>query len=103
MKLLLVLVATLLNLTAFADGGDFEKHKAEALTNIDQRIQKLQETKSCMSAAKDHEGMKACREKMQEFNKAERAEAMQKRSSGIDERIKKLQEEKSKLNEKQNH
>lgn len=44
-------------------GKTFEEKKAHALSKIDMRIGKMQELKSCISAAADMAATKACREK----------------------------------------
>jgi hypothetical protein len=48
-------------------GENFEAHKKEMLENVDKRIQGLQEHKTCVSAAANHDAMKACHEKMKDM------------------------------------
>ena len=48
------------------DGKNFESHKAEILSHIDSRIQKMHEHRGCVSAATDREALKKCRESMRE-------------------------------------
>jgi hypothetical protein len=57
-----------------AEQENFESHKAEVLKNIDERMTKLVEHKACVSAATDPQAMKACRDKMKDWMKAEREE-----------------------------
>jgi hypothetical protein len=45
----------------------FEELKSNMLQNIDLRISKLTEHKSCVSAASDKDALKNCHEKMKEF------------------------------------
>lgn len=67
----IVLCLVLVSQFAFADhheegegkGKTFEEKKANALSKIDMRISKMQELKSCISAATDMAATKACREK----------------------------------------
>ncbi len=79
MKTLLVLVLAFGSLLSFAekpkDDGKFEERKAKLSTHLDKRIAALQESKSCISNAKDDKGLKACHEKMKEHRK-ERRESM---------------------------
>ena len=44
-------------------GPNFEQFKSEVLTRIDARIARNQEEKTCVQAAKNHEDLKACRDK----------------------------------------
>lgn len=44
-------------------GPNFEQFKTEILTRIDARIARIQEEKTCVQAAKNHEDLKACRDK----------------------------------------
>ena len=79
-----------------AEGPDFEKHKAEAVTEIDQRIGKLQQMKSCISGASNHEAVKACRADMKEFREEQRSERIEKRKEALENRLNKLNERKNK-------
>ena len=47
-------------------GSNFEQHRAEILRRIDSRILRNQEEKSCVQAARNHDDIKACREKFKE-------------------------------------
>lgn len=62
------------HLPLFADEHNFEAHKADVLKNIDERMTKLAEHKTCVTAATDPKAMKECREKMKEWMKAEKEE-----------------------------
>lgn len=64
-----------------ADAPDFEKRKAEALTHLNEHIQKLQSHKSCVEAAKDAEALKACREDMQSWRKELRGQMKERREN----------------------
>jgi hypothetical protein len=44
-------------------GANFEQRKSEILKRIDDRIARNQEEKGCVQAAKNHDDLKACREK----------------------------------------
>jgi biopolymer transport protein ExbB/TolQ len=78
-------------LAAGEDTADFEKRKTEALSHIDQMIQKLQETRTCLSAATDREGMKKCRGGMREWHKSERMHRLEERKDRLEERIQKVE------------
>jgi hypothetical protein len=80
---------------AMAEGAKddkFAEHKQKALTEIDERLQKLNEHKACVSAATNVAALEECHKKMQEFRFGERMEHMQNRKERIDERMKKAQE-----------
>lgn len=97
---LMLAFALSLSGSALAAEQDFEKHKQEAMANLDERIQKLNELKGCVSAAADKDALKVCHEKMKEWRHAEHAEHMEKRKGRIDERIKKLEQKKSEVDKK---
>jgi len=44
-------------------GPNFEQHRADIIKRIDGRIARNQEEKSCVQAAKNHDDIKACRNK----------------------------------------
>jgi len=44
-------------------GPSFEQRKSDILKHIDERIARNQEEKSCVQAAKNHDDIKACRDK----------------------------------------
>ncbi len=84
MKAVLFIVLLSFSSGAFANHheektGNLETHKAEALKHIDERIAKLGEHKTCVSAAKDNEGLKKCHEAMKEFREDKREEMKDKR------------------------
>lgn len=70
MKALVLVGIYLISISAFADhhdemkGKTFEEKKAKALEGIEKRISFINETKACVTAATDENGLKACREKM---------------------------------------
>ncbi len=76
------------------EGANFATHKSEMLANIEERIAKLQEHKSCVSSANDKEAMKACREKMKDWRDGERSEMQEKRKERMEKRLKKMEEKK---------
>ena len=57
----------------------FEIGKKESLTNLDKRIQHLQETKSCVSSASDGKALKKCRMEARKKGESLRAEMKEKR------------------------
>lgn len=74
MKTLLVAALMIGSFNVFADhhendGKTFEEKKSMMLSHIDKKIAHMNEKKSCVQAAKDKEGLKACREKMKEHHK----------------------------------
>ena len=77
---LTILVFSRVSYTDDKDGsGNFEEKKARAISEIDERIQKLQEAKTCVSSATDHEAMKKCRASMREYRHHEKMERMKHR------------------------
>jgi hypothetical protein len=81
---------------AFAE-DEFAAHKTEILAEIDGRIQKMQEHKSCVSAATNKEALMACRSTMKAWRESEHAQHAEKAKGRIDEKIKKLQDRKNKI------
>lgn len=63
-----------LSFNVFADhhegkkSENFEEAKKHVLSNMDQRIQSLQEAKTCVSSATNRDAMKVCRSKIKEMN-----------------------------------
>ena len=95
MKTLFVCFSIFVSLNSFAEEKvDFSKHKGEMVAGIEERIQKLQELKSCVSAAADHAAAKACHANMKEWREGERKEHMEKRMGRMQERLKKMEEKK---------
>lgn len=65
--------------SSFAQGPEFEKRKAERLAELDQRIQRLQEHRACISGAASHDALRKCAEDMREWRKDERNEHREER------------------------
>jgi hypothetical protein len=84
------------SLVASADGVS-EGDKANALKNLDARISKLQELRSCVAGATTRDATKACHKAHEAWADATKAENRARHSAKIDENIKKLQEKKAKL------
>jgi 3-keto-L-gulonate-6-phosphate decarboxylase len=79
----------------FADhheGKNFEEHKANMVKELDERLASLNAHKTCVSAAKDHEAMKACHEKMKEVRQENRMEHMEKRKERMEKRMERMKE-----------
>lgn len=76
MKAMILCTFFLMSLSAFSDhhdemkGKTFEEKKAKALEGLEKRLAFINETKTCVTAAKDENGLKACREKMKAHRKA---------------------------------
>lgn len=85
MKMMILIGALMLGTQAQADmheakdGKGFEAHKAEALKGIDERLAKLNEHKTCVTAAADKEAFKKCHESMKEFRHDKKEEWKEKR------------------------
>lgn len=86
-----------ISINAHSEGEDLNARKAEMNANIDAKIKRLQEHKTCINSASTREAMKACHEQMENFHEQMRASNMEKRKSHIDEKIRKLEEKKAKL------
>jgi hypothetical protein len=69
---ILLMLPSFFSPSALAQGPEFEKRKAERLTELDQRIQKLQEHRACVSGAASHEALRKCGDKMREWQRDER-------------------------------
>lgn len=88
------------NSFAFASddtGAKLEEAKKFQIQEIDQHIASLQEKKSCILAASNHDAMKACREKAKADREKMGAEMKQHRAQKMDERIQRLQEKKQEM------
>lgn len=89
--------------TAEEDGKDtaqFATRKTEILKQIDERISKMQEHKTCVSSANDREAMKACHEKMKQYRMSEREEHMDEKMGRMEERKGRIEARKNKMKEK---
>lgn len=69
-----------------AEGENFAEMKAKMVTKIEERIQKMQEHKNCVSAAADKEALKACHKDMKEWRKDQREESKEMREKRRDAR-----------------
>jgi hypothetical protein len=76
---ILLMLTTFFSAGALAQGPEFEKRKAERLTELDQRIQKLQEHRACVSGAGSHEALRKCGDKMREWQRDERDQRREQR------------------------
>jgi hypothetical protein len=76
--------------SAPAAGDNLETHKAEMLKEIDEHIAKMQEHKSCVTAATTKEAMMACRDKMKDYRQGERTEHMDRRMERMEQRKQKM-------------
>lgn len=75
-------------------GKYFQEAKAAATSNLDKRIQHLQETKSCVSGSSDHKALKACRAAARKKGESLKAEMKEKRNKAKAERMKRKEERK---------
>jgi Skp family chaperone for outer membrane proteins len=75
-------------------GKYFQEAKAAATSNLDKRIQHLQETKSCVSGSSDHKALKACRAAARKKGESLKAEMREKREKAKAERMKRKEERK---------
>lgn len=76
---ILLMLTSFFSASALAQGPEFEKRKAERLTELDQRIQKLQEHRACVSGAASHEALRKCGDKMREWQRDEREQRREQR------------------------
>lgn len=98
MKMLLMSVFMLSSVSVYAQKEEkFEEHKQMILAEMDKRISLLQDERSCMASASDHNGMKACREKSKANHEKMREEHQQRKMQEIDQKMKHLEEEKKKM------
>jgi hypothetical protein len=77
------LAAILISITSAhaAEGGEnFAEHKSKMISQLDERIAKLQELKACANNAADKEALKACHKDMKEWRDDRRGEAKAKRA-----------------------
>lgn len=98
-SLVILALVAVAPLRAAAVGEEFAKNKAEMVSNLDTRIQKLQETKNCANSAADPAALKKCHESLREFQQEQKVAHMEKAKVRIDEKIKKLEDRKAQLNQ----
>jgi hypothetical protein len=82
MKFLMVLVLSVPMFAMAQDDGKaamFQEAKANMLSSIESRMSNLNDAKSCVNAATDGAGLKACHEKMQAANRELKEEMKGKR------------------------
>ena len=63
-------------------GPNFDQRKTDILKMLDERASRIQEEKNCVQAAKNHEDLKACREKQREKMEKMRQEMKGKSDKG---------------------
>lgn len=101
MKLIFVVLACLVSVSAFAEehhgmggpeGGNFEAHKKEMLQMIDARMSAVTKLKACVQSASNHEAVKACHEQ-------EHSDMMAMEKQKMDERIKEMQTKRAQMDQ----
>ncbi len=98
MKFFMLSVLMLGSVAVYAQKEEkFDEHKKMILAEMDKRISLLQEERSCMASASDHNSMKACREKAKASHEKMREEHHQRKMQDIDAKMKRLEEEKQKM------
>lgn len=60
---------------AAEEGENFSEHKSKMLSQLDERIAKLQELKACATKAADKDALKACHKDMKKWRDDRRGEA----------------------------
>lgn len=95
MKIVFALFALLSVLSAaaphaYGENAKFEARKAEMLKHLDEKSQKFNEHKTCITNAKDSESLKKCRTAIREWARNERAQHLEKHKNKLDERLNKL-------------
>jgi hypothetical protein len=80
--------------SAQAEEEKFPEHKAKMLSQLEERISKMQELKSCAEKAADKEALKACHKDMKEWRDEKRGEMKEMRKNRREER-RKAKEEKA--------
>lgn len=88
LKILIAFIA-LNAIPAFAEdnAAGFAEHKTKVLAEVDQRIAKMQEHRTCINSATTPDAMKACHEKMREFHEGQRMEHLENHKERIDKKI----------------
>jgi hypothetical protein len=62
-----------------AQGSELEKRKAEHLARIDEKLEKLQQHRNCVSGAASLEDLRKCGDVMRDWRKDERDERHERR------------------------
>ena len=87
-KITLFLVASVFAVAGkpvFSAEESFDKRKAEVLSQLDQRIQKLQENRTCMAAAGNRGALKKCHETMKTWREGKKHEMMESKHTHMEE------------------
>jgi hypothetical protein len=69
---------------------NFEERKTQHLKDIDEKILKMQEHRTCVSSAQSVDDLKKCKESMREFHNAEKVERMENRKKNIEKKLENL-------------
>lgn len=69
---------------------NLEERKSQHLKDIDEKILKMQEHRTCVSSAQSVDDLKKCKESMREFHKTEKAERMENRKKNIEKKLENL-------------
>lgn len=97
----LLVLGILVSSAAFAaDEENFAKRKEEMLANMSERIQKMEEMKTCVNSAADKEALKACHKGMKEWREGEKGERMEKHRGMLEKRKAKIDEKMKAMDEK---
>lgn len=96
LKTLFALSALLISNSLWAN-DDLAAKKQEITKDLDARISRLQEAKTCIAGAQTHDAIKNCHETLKKANEAFEALRKERKTHQIEDRIKKLEEEKAKL------
>lgn len=73
----------------------FSEHKAKMISQIEERIGKMQQLKTCAEKAADKEALKACHKDMKEWREEKRGEFKENRKNRREERRKAREEKES--------
>lgn len=77
------------------EGEKFTEHKAKMISQLEERISKMQELKACAEKAADKEALKACHKGMKEWRDDKRGEPRDGRKNRREERRKAREEKES--------
>jgi hypothetical protein len=73
----------------------FPEHKAKMISQLEERIGKMQELKACAEKAADKDALKACHKGMKDWRDEKRVEIKEKRKNRREERRKAKEEKES--------
>lgn len=95
MKHLPVILGLVLTGLCFADDAAFQEHKEKMLQNVEERLSKINEHKTCLTNATTDEALQACTDSLRAWHEEKQTEHLVKRKERIEKRLQKRKRNKN--------